>query len=342
MAAQLFCSRPFTWFEPYPDGKAHLCCFAWMRMPAGNWLEQPIEEIWNSPAAQEIRSSILDGSFRHCKYSECYFLQSGREPVMTVERAKQNPTFANIIENRTTVMPGPPTKMVCSFDETCNLACPSCRSEKIVERPEPGSPRFQLAERILALAHSRQLDLLYITGSGEPFFSRVFLWMLKNLQSSSAPDMMLYLHTNALLFTPALWSHFPDAARLLKAVQVSLDAASSETYAKNRGGDWRKLMMNIEFIAGLDLRFLVFSMVVQTNNFREIPDFMKLAGSFGAEVVLQKLSGWAADSHEYSARAVHEPQHPDHDEFKGILCDALDQRPTMVTNLRTVVDRAVY
>jgi MoaA/NifB/PqqE/SkfB family radical SAM enzyme len=339
MAAQLFCSRPFTWFEPYPDGKAHLCCFAWMRMHAGNWLEQSIEEIWNSPAAQEIRSSILDGSFRHCKHSECYFLQSGREPVMTVERAKQNPAFARIIENQTTVMPGPPTKIVCSFDATCNLACPSCRSEKIVERPDPGSPRFQLAERILALAHRRQLDLLYITGSGEPFFSRVFLWMLKNLQSHSAPDMWLYLHTNALLFTPTLWSHFPDAARLLKAVHVSLDAANSETYAKNRGGDWQKLMTNVEFIAGLDLRFLVFSMVVQANNFREIPDFMKLADSFGAQPVLQKLSGWAADSGEYSARAVHQP---DHDEFKGILCDALDQHPTMVTNLRTVVDRAVY
>lgn len=342
MADQLFCSRPFTWFEPYPDGKAHLCCFAWMRMHAGNWMEQSIEEIWNSAAAQEIRSSILDGSFRHCKHSECYFLQSGREPVMTIEKAKENPFFAEIIENQTTVMSGPPAKVVCSFDATCNLACPSCRGERIVEKPDPAHPRFQLAERILALAHRGQLDLLYITGSGEPFYSRVFLWMLKNLQSDAAPEMALYLHTNGLLFTRALWSHFPDAARLLKAVHVSVDAASAATYALNRGGDWQTLMANLEFIAGLDLRFRVLSMVVQANNFREIPDFLKLADRFGAQVVLQKLSGYAADAREFPARAVHERQHPDHAEFKEILCDALDQRPVMVTNLRTVVDRVIY
>lgn len=92
-------------------------------------------------------------------------------------------------------------------------------------------------------------------------------------------------------------------------MQVSIDAASPGAYALNRGGDWTRLMENLEFIASLKPLHYIFSMVVQANNFREIPRFTEMAERLGAVVVLQRLGGYAADGTQYAARAVHELGH---------------------------------
>jgi hypothetical protein len=63
---RLFCSKPFESFEITQingRGGVYLCCPSWLDTPIGNLRFQSVEEIWNGERAQDIRRSILDGSF---------------------------------------------------------------------------------------------------------------------------------------------------------------------------------------------------------------------------------------------------------------------------------------
>src|SRR4051812_18978280 len=82
-----FCRRPFEHVEIMhghgPDqsegfGDVYLCCAGWLPKSIGNYLQQDLAHIWNSAAAREIRTSILDGSFRYCNAQACPVIQDGR------------------------------------------------------------------------------------------------------------------------------------------------------------------------------------------------------------------------------------------------------------------------
>ena len=61
--ADYFCSRPFEDFQPAANGKTYFCCQSWLPIPIGDYRTETPEAIWNSPTAQEIRRSILDGDY---------------------------------------------------------------------------------------------------------------------------------------------------------------------------------------------------------------------------------------------------------------------------------------
>jgi iron-sulfur cluster protein len=80
---KLFCSKPVAWFEisrSTEEGQAFLCCPAWLEKPVGNLLRQSVSEVWNSPAAADVRRSILDGSFEYCNTARCPYLQTRSGP----------------------------------------------------------------------------------------------------------------------------------------------------------------------------------------------------------------------------------------------------------------------
>jgi len=66
LLTELFCAKPFTWFEvsrAREEGEVFLCCPGWLKRPVGNLLRQSVAELRNGEAARAIRPSILDGSF---------------------------------------------------------------------------------------------------------------------------------------------------------------------------------------------------------------------------------------------------------------------------------------
>jgi hypothetical protein len=67
------------------------------------------------------------------------------------------------------VLPYGPRSVNCSYDRSCNLSCPSCRTQVIVEsRNRERISGIQGKINDDALADAR---LLYITGSGDPIGS---------------------------------------------------------------------------------------------------------------------------------------------------------------------------
>lgn len=346
---RLFCANPFKWFEVSgwyePKGDVFMCCPTWLETPIGNLQQQSVAEIWNGKAAQDIRRSILDGSFRYCNESRCPFLQTVSGPVQRIEDVDDD-ELQMVLEKQLTELPYGPRQINCSYDKSCNLSCPTCRTQIIVESRQK-KQILQIQDKIHNEA-LRDAHLLYITGSGDPFGSPFFRKWLQTLQIEDLPNLKtLRLHTNAQLWTPKMWDTIaPDVQKLVKVVEISIDAATEETYAINRrGGSFEQLLHNLEFIGDLrrsgPLERVTISMVVQANNFREMPDFVELGKRFGFDVVyFSQLVNWGtfADE-EFRRRAVHFPTHPQHEPFWELLQRPLFDDPVVyLGNLTAIRD----
>jgi MoaA/NifB/PqqE/SkfB family radical SAM enzyme len=116
-------------------GNVYFCCPAWLPLVMGNAREQPAEKIWNSMAAQEVRKSIHDGSYRYCSKVHCNWISGRSLPSREEELGKEN-VRSEAGEDRASLeqlypleMSKGPSQVVLSYDRSCNLACPSCRTD---------------------------------------------------------------------------------------------------------------------------------------------------------------------------------------------------------------------
>lgn len=328
--SHLFCEQPFTRLELSDSGDIYTCCPAWLRHPLGNFDHDGLDNAWNSSAAIEIRESIHDGSFRFCDKNLCPRLKAQDMPRKDIT----DPYLLSIIESKALVLDRPALRLNLCYDRSCNLQCPSCRSSLIYHRR--GSEEWIRAKNVQdqVVEQLDQIEWLEVTGSGDPFASPLFFELIQQIDSSLYPNLKVFLHTNALLFTPKKWQEIKPAQDCIVKVEVSIDAATEKTYSRLRyPGDFKVLLSNLAFISDLyrngPIEDLKLSFVVQIDNFREIPDFIRLGKQFGAKrVYFSALDNWGTFSEsEYKRRAVHLPDHPRHSELLQLLMD-LDYDPT--------------
>ena len=302
-----------------------MCCPGWLDTPIGNLLNNTVEEIWNGKMAQQIRQSILDGTFKYCNKSKCAFLQNMTGPVKKIENIEDR-EFKNAIEQGLTLLPYGPRQVNCCYDRSCNLSCLSCRTNVIIE--------IEREEEILGIQDKiikeifPDIQYLYIAGFGDPFGSPYFRKWLQSMKREEMPSLNeIHFHTNAILWNRKLWNLIKeDVRQMVKSAEISIDAASPKTYSLNRrGGSFQVLLKNLNFIAELrknePLKHVTISMVVQDNNFQEMPDFIKIGKHFGFDTVyFSQLFNWGTFSHkEFLSRAIHYPSHPRHKEFLDLL-----------------------
>jgi pyruvate-formate lyase-activating enzyme len=338
-----FCGNPFTHFEVYEAGSVHQCCALWLPLRAGNLHSQSPDEIWNSQHAQDVRASILDGSFRYCDHELCPDLKRGALP--TRAEAAKDPFFKDIIENNKTEVKGRPRYFNFANDRSCNLSCPSCRTQRIQFSSGPAfEGRKRLQEKIEASFFTEPSDepfVVSVTGSGDPFASRLFSDFLARLDGDNFPAMQVNLQTNGTMFTRKAWERLRKVHDRIGAVMVSFDAATEATYRiTRRGGSWRQLLENMEFISGLRrdgwIKHLRADFVVQHANYREMPAFVELAQKFDVDgIVFSRASNWGTwTSAEYRKQCVWEPEHPEHPEFCRVVASRkLDHPRVSLGNL---------
>ncbi|NHQ85781.1 radical SAM protein [Iodobacter sp. HSC-16F04] len=367
MYSHLFCSKPFNFID-IKRNKAGVCC--WVKLPIwqGESADFSIDSAWNSDNAQKIRKSILDGSFSYCS-KDCPFLHGAAAPPAVQEKqdsvihgflsAISNPVqgrdqlkdtgMLQIIRDNLCIMPDLPAFVECGFDNSCNLSCPSCRNERQVETEHQ--------ENILVMQNKVEQQLfpglksLYITGSGDPFGSPYFnRWLRKMSVSHFSDDAFIHLHTNAQLWDEAMWNKLPESVReRCKTCEISIDGTSAATYELNRrGGDFNRLLNNLEFIAGLKrerkLLYLKIHMVVQENNYHEMPDFVALGRRLSAdEVYFSYLSDWGTFSvTELEMRQVHLPTHARYHSFLKVLKHPYLREPCVNLGNLNDIDCAQY
>jgi molybdenum cofactor biosynthesis enzyme MoaA len=323
-----FCPQPFDFFELQGDGRVFQCCPSWLPTSAGNFRLSSGEEVWNSQQAQAVRASILDGSFSSCRKSICPRIESGGLP--TIASARRNPHYRAIIDGKKTVMEGIPRYLNLCYDRSCNLSCPSCRVEKISHLSGQNYDRArELQEKLLATylsVPSDQAFTISITGSGDPFGSKVFREFLGNFDGANFPNVKISLQTNGVLLNPTQWQRLHKIHGKIHAVLVSFDAATEATYAiTRRGGQWNALLSNMEMVGQLRreraIKHLRLDFVVQDVNFREMEAFVGLARSFSPDrIYFSRADQWGTwTEEEFRRKCVWQEDHPDYAEFMEML-----------------------
>ncbi|WP_191621187.1 SPASM domain-containing protein [Marinihelvus fidelis] len=329
-----FCPNPFKQVDLMHSGACYTCCSAWLPTPMGNVKHQSMRQLWNGPVMQKIRESIYDGSFRYCNHERCPVIQNGELP--SIEEAEKDPVYGDVVKARATTMDTLPTFINMVNDASCNLYCPSCRTERVVINEGKAFDRIaEIQERFLAdwLAEPNEADFtLSITGSGDPFASRAYRELLYTLDGNRYPNMKIALQTNGVLLTPRNWKRMEGVHGNISSILVSFDAATADTYAiTRRGGHWATLMANCERLGQLrrhgEIRNLRYDFVVQAANYREMPAFVELARRLGADrAYFSRLVDWGTwPKREFEAQCPWRPEHPEHEAFLAVMADpALD------------------
>jgi len=272
-----FCRVPFEILQIDEDGDVMLCgCQLHMPYVVGNIYQDSLETIWNSERAQQVRQAVLDEDFTYCNWA-CSAL-----PILP-NRPIQLPTV--------TLFP----KMIkIDLDRSCNLKCPSCREQIIIEKHSARiDKQIELYEQIKQYAlknPTTNITILPLT-SGEIFASHSGLQFLKSLIDYPFKNIRLEISTNGTLINRNR-DLIKNIQHLIQKFAISIDAATPETYKKVRGGDWDELLLGLEFMQEVSPQFLNFNYCIQKNNFHEIEQFAQFADYFGANISYQKLIDW--------------------------------------------------
>lgn len=309
---------PFQYTEVF-DNKQFLCCPGWLKEDI--YETNSIKDNFNSKKAQEIRNSILDGSYKYCDSIQCPHLSAlnqdklidGRFVPKNKEMLERYKPISNIA-----------TFGFC-FDRSCNLQCPSCRNEFInylgKDRDDVDEKLRQVNEEL-----SPTIRRLYLSGSADPFYSKSFRQFLINFDPTKYPKMeRIHLHTNAILWTEQLWERMNSIHQFVKSCEISIDAATKDTYENKVRirGDWDILMEQLEFIINIPtISDYSFSFVVQDTNYREMYEFYKLITNLNWKfdkkitIFFNHMTNWGTfNKEEYLVKDISNPNHVEHQDF---------------------------
>jgi MoaA/NifB/PqqE/SkfB family radical SAM enzyme len=296
------------------------CCDLWLDPAA--IVDRPASrapwDVWNSPEFRRLRAAVLDGMFAFCQ-------------------ACPKCRYAELADVRTEahqeVMGTGPAVIGWGNDVACNLACPSCRA----------GPRRNLDERLQREVFAScmaewqgSLRSVNFANQGDPFASAIYRDWLLGPAASSTARVTIGLRTNGLLL-PAMWPKIPETARWkIREVFQSVDAATGPTYELlRRPGRWTDLLKSLDFIGALrrsgPVGLWQWNFVVQPANFREAPDFVRMAKACGADRVWFLLlirTHHAAEA--FAEQDLARPDHPDRAEFLRVFADPILSDPIVV------------
>jgi len=312
------CDIPFTSLEVH-NNVCFVCCPSWLP----NRIEMneiSLEDMWNSQPIIDIRESILDGSFKYCDKQLCPHLSKVVNHGVSASGPVQLKTNYNQLTS--IVKSNAPDYLVMNFDRTCNYKCPSCRVDLIVENSD-GLKRIEKTIDEIDTHYSKNVKILYITGSGDPFVSVSFRNYLKNFNPEKYPNLRrIHLHTNASMWNKEMWESMPNIHKYVTTCEISIDAGTKDTYEnKTRlGGKWDNLIDNLKFISTIPNLSVKASFVVQDSNYMEMEIFYHLMNSiFGKKVTVffGKITNWGTFSEgEFKLKQVWDINHPEHELFK--------------------------
>lgn len=318
------CAVPFSSMEIH-DRDRFLCCASWLK----KYLPQNTspKEAWNSDDANDIRDSILDGSYRYCDSLHCPSLhqletkgfRTNPSPIYHKDSLPED-VKDKISDYKKGILE--PSIVQFSFDRSCNLACPSCRIELFTADSKKIKEVNETID-VIEMEYGNSIEVLYITGSGDPFISVGFRNFLRNFDKTKWPKLKsIHLHTNATRWNKKMWDSMKNIHPYVKSCEISIDAATKETYENEVriNGNWDELIENLKFIATIPkLRRIKASFVVQQKNYKEMKQFYDLMiNIFGnkVRVFYGKITNWGTFTEdEFKNEEIWNVTHPEHNEF---------------------------
>lgn len=325
-----YCSKLYTWLEVDMYGKAWMCCPSWLPYPIGNVLENTLEEIWNGERAQTLRNQIFTGDWKYCQHEFCPLIASDSLPMLSDIDNPPTSTVADL-----------PTHINFSNDESCNLKCPSCRVDKLLFTEGPLYERRKavndkLYDMLFSVPTDRKFSI-HVTGSGDPFASKIYREMLEKIDGAQFPNLEVYLQTNGVMFTPKMWNKLSKLHHNLRNCSISFDAGTKETYeTKTRiGGNWDVLVENCKFldkkIKELDYFTINYDFVVQYDNYKEMPNYIEfISENFpnNSGICFSLVTDWGTWKKDvYEQKCIWKESHPEFSTFMQVLKDSAFKNP---------------
>ncbi len=182
-----------------------------------------------------------------------------------------------------------PVQVYLQLASACNLSCYMCSEHNRPSDARRGVGLVSLSPVIFARLEEEVFpwsSQLYLGVGGEPTYSENFVDFLTR---AGAANQEVHLITNGtFLGNSEVASAIADH---VSEIQISIDAASQETYERIRiGSRWSRLMEGIEKLQAYRAKSshssrLTLNMVLMRSNVHELPDFVDLAYKIGADAV---------------------------------------------------------
>ena len=327
------CSIPWNTLGVNYNGDIFICSSpSWIPKFVGNLLQvESVFDALNSETAQKIRQEILQGRYFYCNNQICSFFKNINPADYQTRPVDTNPLpFEPAPQFQVNQIP---KNLIFDFDYTCNLQCPSCRTELInnnkhhVIRPINDSIVNRIKHMVVDVIQDQPVEIRWC--GGEPFISEVYLDLLEYIAHSRKSNIRHVIQTNGSYLqkkSDLFQKLLPD----LKELRVSFDAATDATYQKIRvNGQWHTLLENVRWACdAIDARTcatkLSADFVVQADNYQEIPAFVELCHSMGIDqIYFQKMWNWGTWPQEiFNAKNIYNPQHPDYSKLVSVFKQA--------------------
>lgn len=279
------------------------------------------ESVWHSNVMKILRLSMINGTYSFCNEQKCdlkqncgkrtidtdelhYYLHNTKEQMEYVARKETLPRdFVFCDENYSIREKEYPDVVMCSFDRTCNLHCPSCRKEKYIADGKEKEVLFDFTKRIESELFP-YVNRLKVAGDGETFFSEIYRSIVFNREIADKIHSIGIL-SNGTLLTP---SNFDNVSKLYESINIfiSMDGATKETAEKLRAGcNFERWMKNMNYLRQKreegKIKFLSFNFVVQRANYLEMPEYVKMCLGFHADGIKFsqiRNTGWTEEEFE--------------------------------------------
>ncbi len=282
---RLICMEPFNLLHLYPDYST-TCCPHYINFVKVNPEDilnvNDLQEVWNSPLSQQIRASVIDGSYCFCDFEVCPAAYKMKEYDELDIQDKQ------IIDNKELELSRGPKFLNVGIDLSCNLACRMCHGKAIVDFDNAFTKKW--VDMILNYKWVG-LESMLISGGGEVFFSPNNMKILKAINRERFPDLKrIDVFSNGIFFNEKNWNEYiaPICDEYDIDVTISIDAASKDTYEAIRvNGKFEVLKKNLEFLSSKkeNIRKFQWNFCVQNRNFEEMIAFAKWGKSLKADYI---------------------------------------------------------
>jgi MoaA/NifB/PqqE/SkfB family radical SAM enzyme len=273
-------------------GDCFVCdCEAWLPVSVGKITDfQRLEDVWASPTALALQQDINDRKYSHCAVERCGIMSR------------------NI---------GSSTRYTVSIniDESCNLYCPSCRSQKIMITSGPvyDEKLSQVNHLVTLLEHFDQPVKIIMSGNGDVMASSIMRPLIHRFRPG--PKQKIKLFTNGLLLKKQLTDN--PVLDHVNEYLLSIDAGSKAVYEQVRlGGRWENLLDNLDFLKQQALprrASVALTFVVQKSNYTDMKNFAELCIQYGFDGGFTKLEDWGTWNNFSEHNVIGNSTHHDHD-----------------------------
>ena len=293
------CTFPFDSAQISMQGDVFVCCPPWCRSYSfGNIYEQSFDEIWNGEKAKEFRRQFINGDYKYCDLNLC--VKDCSREIIPTETAKKPRTF------------------IFCYDATCNVKCIFCRN--CHQKQDLSYFNEHMDEIINNMLENAENVVL--SGVGEALFSPHSRKLIKRI-SEFFPNVKFSLISNGILCDEENLKELGIIDKLL-SITVSLHAVKKSTYDKLViNGDFDKVMKNLHFLSSLKtagrLERFILNFVVNSYNYKEMTEYIKMAEGIGATVGFLELLKLETNEDVYKELNVFDKTHPKYNDFVKVL-----------------------